>query len=116
MSWLDRSDCPSRRGARLAAALRDTHAHAVLVGALLGVLSWAMARFGDARLLATGHIGFLAVLMVAAGGAAFVCHAVDRHAGGRRVGPGLALKLSRRWVLLLCLSCLAVIEALGQLA
>ena len=81
-----------------------THLPALAVGALLALACWGMATHGDPRAATAGYAGMLAAVMVAAGAASFVLHALHTQARRRTLRAAEAGTVARSLILLLGLS------------
>lgn len=106
---------PAPRSTAAALGLRlvsHLHVQAVLSGALLGALAFAMsARPGHAAMQLA-----MAIVMLLAGGGAFVCHALHHWAQGRSLAGALrrrAMTQARTWICLFGLAAAGAIALLG---
>jgi drug/metabolite transporter (DMT)-like permease len=97
---------------RVPRLLADVRGRALLVGALLGVLAWVMSTQPER----THFQSVMAVLMVFAGGASFVLHALHaEESGGRRNRRDTFVRI-RTWVCLLGAAVIGAIHLLELLA
>jgi hypothetical protein len=90
-------------------AIVNVHARALLAGAFLGTIANALATVPDRP----GYNLSMAVVMIVAGSASFVCHALHEQAQGARITRAQKAASARMWLSMLGGGILAAIW-LGQ--
>jgi hypothetical protein len=96
--------------APLVRLLADPHRRALLVGLMLGVLTWAMASLDG-----SGQRLPMAILMILAGSAAFVLHALHLKLQRQRLSRQETLRDTCTWLCLIGLALTGAIQALQLL-
>jgi hypothetical protein len=71
------------------------------VGALLATACWGLSTHGDPRVVEAGYAAVFAFVMVCAGAASFVLHALHVHGQDRASSASAAGHFVRRLILLL---------------
>lgn len=98
---------------RTSARSRGASLQAIAVGALLAAGCWGMARHGDPQVVQAGYAGVFAFVMVCAGAAAFVLHALHVDGQGRALNAAVASYVVRRLTLRLGVSFVGALHLLN---